>query len=259
MNPTPAAVSQVLKTNNLALAFQEVFTVVLRTRFFVQRVENAEVFRSTLRAMISSAVKEASALGYTDEASKMAIYAMIGFLDESILNSKDPTFADWARKPLQEEMFGGHFAGEVFFRNVTELLNRPESTEVADVLELHALCLQLGYKGRFAFGEASEIHVFLQRIHEKILRIRGGYALFREQLTPAAPPAQRKDPWVRGLAIAAIALAAFTLLAYMGYMVLLGQGVPTVAQMNPAYPHNGSTLTATANMQSSSSFAEIEL
>jgi type VI protein secretion system component VasF len=55
---------------------------------------------------------------------------------------------------LQEEMFGGHFAGEYFFRNVTDLLNRPESAEVADVLELHALCLLLGYRGRFAFGDA---------------------------------------------------------------------------------------------------------
>jgi len=125
MTPSPASPPQEMKTNNLALAFQEVFTVILRTRFFVQRVENADSFRATLRKMISAAVKDASALGYSDEASKMAIYAMIGFLDESILNSKDPTFADWARRPLQEEMFGGHFAGEYFFRNLTDLLNRP--------------------------------------------------------------------------------------------------------------------------------------
>ena len=52
-----------MKTNNLALAFQEVFTVILRTRFFVQRVENADSFRATLRRMISAAVKDASAMG----------------------------------------------------------------------------------------------------------------------------------------------------------------------------------------------------
>jgi type VI secretion system protein ImpK len=215
-----------MKTNNLAMAFQEVFTVILRTRFFVQRVENAESFRATLRKMISAAVKDASAMGYSDEASKMAIYAMIGFLDESVLNSKDPTFADWARRPLQEEMFGGHVAGELFFRNVTELLNRPESAEVADVLELHALCLLLGYRGRFAFGDASEIHSILHRIREKIARIRGAYALFRPAETPAAPPAAKRDPWVRRLAFTAILLAVFTLLAYIGYVLILGQSMP---------------------------------
>ena len=230
MTTSPASAPQDMKTNDLALAFQEVFTVVLRTRFFVQRVENADSFRTTLRRMISAAVKDASAMGYSDEASKMAIYAMIGFLDESILNSKDPTFADWARRPLQEEMFGGHFAGEYFFRNVTDLLNRPESAEVADVLELHALCLLLGYRGRFAFGDASEIHSILHRIREKIARIRGPFRLFLPAETPAAPPRPKADPWVRGLALTAILLAVFTLLAYLGYVFFLGQSLPASAE-----------------------------
>jgi len=230
MTAAPATTPPEIKTNNLALAFQEVFTVILRTRFFQQRVENAEAFRATLRKMISAAVKDAANMGYSDEASKMAIYAMIGFLDESVLNSKDPTFADWARRPLQEEMFGGHFAGEYFFRNVTDLLNRPESAELADVLELHAICLLLGYRGRFAFGDASEIHTILQRIREKIARIRGSYALFRPVEAPSAPPAPKRDPWVGLLAIAAILLAVFTVLAYAGYFLILGQSLPATSQ-----------------------------
>jgi len=242
MTPSTEIPSSVLKTNNLALAFQEVFTVILRTRFFLQRVENAEAFRATLRKMISAAVKDAGTMGYTDEASKMAIYAMIGFLDESVLNSKDPTFADWARRPLQEEMFGGHFAGEYFFRNVNDLLNRPESAEVADVLELHALCLLLGYRGRFAFGDASEIHSILARIRDKITRIRGAYSLFRPVDTPAVPPAPKGDPWVTRLAIAAALLFLFTVLAYAGYIVFLGQGMPTAAHF--AAPQSTLTLQA---------------
>ncbi|HMD75770.1 MAG TPA: DotU family type IV/VI secretion system protein [Terracidiphilus sp.] len=242
---------EMMKTNNLALAFQEVFTVILRTRFFVQRVENADSFRATLRKMISAAVKDASAMGYSDEASKMAIYAMVGFLDESVLNSKDPTFADWARRPLQEEMFGGHVAGELFFRNVAELLNRPESAEVADVLELHALCLLLGYRGRFAFGDASEIHSILHRIRDKITRIRGAYALLRPAETPAAPPAPKRDPWVRRLALTAILLAVFTLLAYLGYVLILSQSMPTSAQNDRQTPATLASHRATSLPESS--------
>jgi len=252
-----ASALQEMKTNNLALAFQEVFTVILRTRFFVQRVENAESFRATLRKMISAAVKDASAVGYSDEASKMAIYAMIGFLDESVLNSKDPTFADWARRPMQEEMFGGHFAGELFFRNVTELLNRPESAEVADVLELHALCLLLGYRGRFAFGDASEIHAILHRLRDKILRIREAYALFRPAETPAAPPAPKRDPWVRRLALTVILLAVFTLLAYLGYVLILSQSLPASARGSQASPTFLASVTLAS--QSASSLLEISL
>lgn len=241
-----------IRTNNLALAFQEVFTVILRTRFFVQRVENADSFRATLRKMISAAVKDSTAMGYSDEASKMAIYAMIGFLDESVLNSQDPTFADWARRPLQEEMFGGHFAGEYFFRNVNDLLNRPESDEVADVLELHALCLLLGYKGRFAFGDASEIHSILHRIRDKIARIRGAYALFRSAETPAAPPPPRRDPWVRALAWTAVLLAVFTVLAYIGYTLALGRSSIATAQSIGNKP-------ATLAFHPTQNFSEISL
>ena len=223
--------SRQMRTNSLSLAFQEVLTVIVRTRFSVQRVENADAFRATLRKMISAAVKESSALGYSDEASKMAIYAIIGFLDESVLNSKEPAFADWARRPLQEEMFGGHFAGEYFFRNVTDLLNRPESGEVADVLELHALCLLLGYRGRFAFGDASEIHTILRRIYDKIAATRGGPELFRPTETPAAPLAVRRDPWVRRLTLTAILLAVFTVLAYFGYVFALAQSMPASHSM----------------------------
>lgn len=247
---TPPAIPEI-RTSNLALAFQEVFTVILRTRFSVQRVENAESFRTTLRKMISSAVKECSAMGYSDEASKMAIYAMIGFLDESVLSSKDPIFADWARRPLQEEMFGGHIAGENFFRNVADLLNRPESFEVADVLELHALCLQLGYRGRFAFGDATEIQTILRRIREKIARIQGLSALFRPADTPAAPPPPKRDRWVVRLGITTSILAAVSLLAYLVYTLLLGQALPTNARLATQSPQTISTATlssvATAN------------
>jgi type VI secretion system protein ImpK len=225
----PAVANPDQKTSNLALVFQEVFTVVLRTRVLGQRVESAEYFRTSLRQMISSAVKDASAQGYSDEISRMSIYAIIAFVDESILNSKDPVFADWARRPLQEEMFGAHVAGEMFFKNLTDLLNRPDSSEVADALELHALCLMLGYRGKFAFGDASEIQTVLQRIRDKIVRIRGSWALFRSLETPAAPAAKKSDAMVTLLKIAAILLVVFTVLAYAGYFFFLGQSVSSAA------------------------------
>ena len=166
----------------------------------------------------------------------MAIYAIIAFLDESILNSKDPAFAEWSGRPLQEEMFGGHFAGEYFFRNVSDLLNRPESSEVADVLELHALCLLLGYRGRFAFGDTSEIQTILRRIREKIARIRGSFMLFRTAQAPAAPPLLKRDPWIRRLAITAVLVAVLSLLAYLGYMLVLAQSVSTTAGNDAPLP-----------------------
>ncbi len=233
MSASPGPLPQEMRTNNLALAFQELFTVILRTRFQAQRVEDAEVFRAGLRKMISGAVHEASSLGYSDEAAKMAVYAIIAFLDESVLSSQDPAFANWSKRPMQEEMFGGHFAGEYFFRNVGDLINKPESTEVADLLELHSLCLLLGYRGRYAFGNPGEVQALLMRMKQKIDRIRGMNLLFRPMEPPPPPRISRRDPWVRRLAISAIVLAVVTLLAYFGYIAVLGQGA-AVAASRPA-------------------------
>jgi type VI secretion system protein ImpK len=112
----------------------------------------------------------------------------------------------------------------------------------------------LGYRGRFAFGDASEIHSILHRIREKITRIRGSFALFRPAETPAAPPRPKRDPWVRGLALTAILLAVFTVLAYIGYVLILGQSIPTTARSMDLDP---SSITQTSNL--ASSYREVSL
>lgn len=220
----------VARTNSLALSFQDVITVVLRMRYGTQRVADAAGFRASIRKMIASAVQEVRSLGYSDASSHMALYAIIGFLDESVLNSGDPVFADWARRPLQEEMFGGHFAGETFFRQIADLLNAPESTEVADVLELHALCLLLGYRGKYAFGDAGEIHGILNRIRDKILRIRGPLALARLTEVPEIKIASGRDGWIFGLWLTAAVLVLCIIAALVIYTVTLRSGIDGIQQ-----------------------------
>jgi type VI secretion system protein ImpK len=227
---TPPLAAPQARVNSLTLSFQDVITVILRMRYGTQRVADAAGFRVSIRKMIAAAVQEIRGLGYSDASSHMALYAIIGFLDESVLNSQDPTFADWARRPLQEEMFGGHFAGETFFRQIADLLNAPESTEVADVLELHAICLLLGYRGKYAFGDAGEIHGILSRIRDKILRIRGPLALARLSEVPEIKLVAKRDKWVVGLWVTAAALVLCILAAFAIYTLTLGSGLRTIQQ-----------------------------
>lgn len=227
MTAPPASTLQEVKTNHLAMAFQEIIALSLHARFAALPVENADGFRAALRKMISAALRDASAMGYSDEAARMANYAIVGFVDESIRSSSDPVFAEWGRRSLEQEIFGGHVADESFSRNVPELLERPESAEVADLLEVHALCLLLGYRGG---GNASEIDAVVSRIREKIGRIRGGNALFRPVDAPAAPAASEPDRRLRRLAVTAAALLVLTLLAYAGYIFVLDHSMPAGAQ-----------------------------
>ena len=151
-----------------------------------------------------------------------------------MLNSQDPTFADWLRRPLQEEMFGGHFAGEYFFRHVAELLHQQDSAEGADALELHAVCLLLGYRGKFAFGNSGEIHALLQQIRDKIARVRGPYLLCRVADAPAVTAGRGGDVWVRRLLLATAAMALLCVLAFVGYTLLLGNRLGDVPTLKPA-------------------------
>ena len=65
---------------------------------------------------------EATKRGYPAEDVRLATFAVVAFLDESILNSGNPIFADWPRMPLQEELFGVHTAGEMFFQCIDRLM-----------------------------------------------------------------------------------------------------------------------------------------
>jgi type VI secretion system protein ImpK len=227
MNPNEAA--SVLRSNSLALAFQDVITVILRVRYRTQKVMDAIAFRDSIRKMIAAGAQEVRRLGYSDQTSQMALYAIIGFLDESVLNSGDPTFQDWSRRPLQGEMFGGHFAGEYFFRHLSELLNQPDSQEVADVLELHAICLLLGYRGKFALGEDGEVAHILRRIREKIERIRGPHTLSPLREAPVVPAVSTRDPWIRRLLIVTAVSAAVVILGFLSFWYLLGVTLNEVA------------------------------
>ena len=227
------------RRSNLASAYQDVMTVVLRVRFRTQRVADVDAFRDSVRKMIAAATTQARRAGYSDATTQMALYAIVGFLDESVLNSHDPTFADWLRRPLQEELFGGHFAGEYFYRHLTRLLQEPDSAEGADALELHAFCLLLGYRGKFAFGSDAEVYSFLAQIRAKIARVRGLFALARVEGAPPVKKAPAGDNWFRILMLSAAILLVACILAFLAFHSILRSNLSGLALLAPLVPLAG--------------------
>jgi type VI secretion system protein ImpK len=165
-----------------------------------------------MREAIRNAIQESrNQAGYSADDIKMATLALVGFLDESVLNTRNPIFADWPRKPLQEELFGIHMAGELFFRNLEQLLGRPDSADLADLLEIHYLCLLLGYAGRYSMGGSAELQAVTSTTGDRIRRIRGVTTdPFMEILKEQEVVREVKDPWVKRLAI--IAASCFVLM-----------------------------------------------
>ncbi|HTM48393.1 MAG TPA: DotU family type IV/VI secretion system protein [Bryobacteraceae bacterium] len=210
-------------SGNLALIYQEVLTATVRLRSNRQSVSSAESFRANMREALRQADNEGRQRGYTEEESRLARFATVAFLDESILNSRNPIFADWPRKPLQEELFGVHVAGEIFFRNLEKLLKDSDSPSLADVLEVYYLCLLLGFAGRYSISAGSELRVIRDSVSEKMRRIRGTNAEFSPSWAPGgqAVRQQQSDPWISRLKIAALACAVLVALLFGGYALSL--------------------------------------
>jgi type VI secretion system protein ImpK len=218
------------RRDNLAIVFQNLLTVIVRLRANRQVITDAQAFRVQMQGALRSAEKEGISKLYPPEDVRLATFAVVAFLDESILNSSNPAFSDWPRMPLQEEMFGHHRAGEVFFENIDRLLVRSDSHGAADLLEVYSLCVLLGYRGKYGLGEQDSVRPVLDAIAEKIRRIRGPLP----GLAPAwAVPegmvrVAEADPWIRHLAIGTAAGVLITLLFLALFKAWLSSGASNV-------------------------------
>jgi len=221
------------RPGRLALALQEVLTATVRLRSGRQVAADAESFRTHAKQLLATAEQEARAAGYAGADARLALFAVVTFLDESVLNSGQAMFADWPRKPLQDELFGGHLGGETFFQYVQQLLERDDSPELADLLEVFQLCLLLGFQGRYSMGGGGELQLLAQRLGDRIARIRGPLG----ELSPEwRPPEDRvasvgRDPWVRRLAVGAGLAALLAVALFVVYHLLLGNGAEELRRL----------------------------
>jgi type VI secretion system protein ImpK len=218
------------RQENLAFVFQEMITVIERMRSNRQPVTDSASFRHQVREALKAADQDARRRGYTAEDIQLAIFAVVAFLDETILNLRLPAFADWPKQPMQEELFGHHIAGEIFFQNLQALLGRNDSQELADLLEVYQICLLLGFAGRYAIGGRAELRAIIEATALKIRRIRqtGSEISPRWALPADGPQTGGVDAWVKRLLIGSAACSVLAIVLFILYSMMLRGGVSTL-------------------------------
>jgi len=211
---------------NLALIYQEVLTAIARFRANRHAVADAGSFRNQIKVAIGAAEAEATRKGYAADDVRLATFAVVAFLDESILNSNNPLFTDWPRMPLQEELFGVHTAGEMFFSCIDRLMAKGDSPQAADVLEIYALCLWLGYRGRYSMSGREATRSIATTVTEKLQHLRGGILPLAPNWAPPRDAVQQKasDPWLKGLLIATLGALVLAILCFVGFKFALISG-----------------------------------
>jgi len=233
MTPNPGSPAPLRRHENLALVFQEILVGGERLRTGRQTVSDPAVFRQQVIDALKLADQQARNQGYNAEDIKLAIFAVVAFVDESVLNLRLPVFADWPRRPLQEELFGHHVAGEIFFKNLQDLLGKNDSQDLADLLEVYLMCLLLGFAGRYSLGDRGGLRAIADSTADKIRRIRGVASALSPawELPPEAPQKAGTDPLVKKIGIAAAACFALAAILFIAYKLTLGSGVASLSDL----------------------------
>jgi type VI secretion system protein ImpK len=221
------------RAENLAFVVQELLTVGERLRSNRQQVADAASFRAQIWGAVRQAEEDARRRVYPTDDIELAVFAVVAFLDESILNLRLPVFADWPRQPLQEERYGHHVAGEIFFQNLQKLMTRTDSYELADLLEMYQLALLLGFAGKYSMGGRGELRGITMQTGERIQRIRQTSSWLAPgwQLPAEAPVKTGGDPWVSRMAVILIACVVLVAVLFGVFVVLLNQGSNDISRM----------------------------
>lgn len=119
----------------------------------------------------------ASGLSHSDIGD--VVFALVAFLDESVVCSDWEYKTEWRSSPMQFKRFGREDAGEEFFARLSAI--RGERNVRADVLQIYYLCLALGFKGRYALLPEREWETLRMDVGAQVRRLEG-----REH-TPLAP------------------------------------------------------------------------
>lgn len=218
----------------LASTLQESLTAVVRLRAERQPVTDATAFRAQMTQLLAQAEKEALALGFNTQDARLALFAVVAFLDESVLNARIPALSDWSRRPMQDELFGGHMGGEWFFQHIDQLLARPDSPELAELLEVHQLCLLLGFRGKYGTADNGQLHATTSRLNERLMRMRGPAGELAPSWRPPTDRVDAVDPWLRRLTVMAIASVIVMAVLWGTYGMLLRSNTNELRALAPS-------------------------
>ena len=220
------------KLDRLALLYEGILTATVRVQSGRQQVQDPENFRSRMKQALREIASAAARKGYSAEDVQEANFAVVAFLDESVLTS-DPCASEWAQKSLGEDLFGQRSAGEVFFKRLETLRANRDSASLAEVLEVYYLCLLLGYEGKFAGGSKAELQLLMTNLRDRIERVFGRNPEFSpdgalpDEPVAIAPLADPLNMQVKLFALAAFVLA---LLCFVGFSLHLSSKSSDVQQ-----------------------------
>ena len=165
-------------------------------RAISQSDQTAASLATALTTMLDAAVSHARQNGFPEHDVRLALFAVVAWIDEFAMSHAWPGEPEWRQRPLQRTYFSTTRAGAAFFEKLDAL---PD--EATDVQEVFALVLLAGFQGRYTNQPAVDLQAYRQQLCERVACARAitplatAPVLFPETRSRTPAPA----PYMRGL------------------------------------------------------------
>jgi len=210
----------------LAEIYAPCFTLILQLRA-TNEFGDPEVLRRRIKDLLDRSEREAMRGGVPSGDLRTAKFALVAFLDETILLSDWNKKEYWAAKPLQLEFYDRYDAGEEFFVKLDDLLAQPAAHP--EVLEVYYLCMTLGFKGRYQLHDQERLRILIEDAFAALRQVPG---MDMGTLSPHGKPRDQVAAEVRSK-VPAWVIAAFALglalLVYIGMTLYMNSTAGSTA------------------------------
>ena len=155
----------ITKKKKLADIASDCLILILQLRSTDNYGEPA-VLKNHIIEMFDKFEHEARSAGIDNEKIVSVKFALIAFLDETIISSSWTKKNSWLSEPLQLKLFETFNAGEEFFDNLDKLRLRTSNNN--DVLEVYYLCLTLGFKGKYQLQSPENLRKIIDDLNMEL-------------------------------------------------------------------------------------------
>ncbi len=154
---------QLSKTKkNLSDLSSECLILILQLRS-TNDYGDAEVLKTRVYEMFERFESNARKFGIDNDKIRLAKFALVAFLDETIISSSWQQKEAWLSDPLQIKLFETFNAGEEFFTHLNELSQKTSVNK--EVLEVYYLCLSLGFKGKYQLQSPENLRTIIDDLN----------------------------------------------------------------------------------------------
>jgi type VI secretion system protein ImpK len=210
--PDRSALFDETTDQRLAEIFAPCFTLILKLRAS-DEFGDPDTLRQRTKELLDDAERKALSTGVSPDDIRAAKFALVAFIDETVLSSDWSQKEAWASTPLQLELYDQYDAGEVFFDRLERLRENPKDN--TEALEIYYLCMTLGFKGKYQIHGQERLREIIEKTYEELRRQPG---MGGKDLAPYGAPrglvakeVKSKLPtWVIAVAAALIGLLIYT-------------------------------------------------